>query len=57
MVGKIRRGDRKYLPSGRAFGRLCDECVTDLFHGQTALRHNPGVGHVKLTVVRDRDVA
>jgi hypothetical protein len=56
-VGKVRRGDRKYLPSGRAFGRLCDECVTDLFHGQSALRNNPGVGHVKLTVVRTRDVA
>jgi hypothetical protein len=57
MVGKVRRGDRRYLASGRAFGRLCDECVTDLFRGQTALRHTPGVGHVKLTVVRNRDVA
>ena len=57
MVGKVRRGDRKYLASGRAFGRLCDECVTDLFHGQTALRDGPGLGHVKLTVVRNRDVA
>jgi hypothetical protein len=57
MVGKVRRGDRKYLASGRAFGRLCDECVTDLFHGQTALRDHSGVGHVKLTVVRTRDVA
>ena len=57
MVGKVRRGDRKYLASGRAFGRLCDECVTDLFHGQSPLRGQPGVGHVKLTVVRDRDVA
>ena len=57
MVGQVRRGDRKYLASGRAFGRLCDECVTALFHGQTALRDNPGVGHVKLTVVRNRDVA
>jgi len=57
MVGKVRRGDRKYLASGRAFGRLCDECVTDLFHGQTALRNSRGVGHVKLTVVRTRDVA
>ena len=57
MVGKVRRSDRKYLASGRAFGRLCDECVTSLFHGQTALRDNPEVGHVKLTVVRNRDVA
>jgi hypothetical protein len=31
--------------------------VTDLFHGQSALRSNPGVGHVKLSVVRTRDVA
>ena len=57
MVGKVRRSDRKYLASGRAFGRLCDECVTDLFHGQTALRDNSEVGPVKLTVVRNRDVA
>jgi hypothetical protein len=57
MVGKVRRADRKYLVSGRAFGRLCDECLTDLFHGQTAQRDNPGVGHTKLTVVRTRDVA
>jgi hypothetical protein len=57
MVGKVRRGDRKYLASGLAFGRLCDECVTDLFHDQTALRDKPGVGPAKLTVVRNRDVA
>ncbi len=57
MVGKVRRADRKYLTSGRAFGRLCDECLSDLFHGQTARRDNPGVGHTKLTVVRTRDVA
>ena len=44
MVGKVRRSDRKYLASGRAFGRLCDECVTDLFHGQTALRDKAEVG-------------
>jgi hypothetical protein len=31
--------------------------VTDLFHAQTAQRTNTGVGHVKLTVVRTRDVA
>ena len=57
MVGKLRRADRKYLASGSSFGRLCDECVVALFHGQTALRERPGVGHVKLTVVHDRDVA
>jgi hypothetical protein len=53
----VRRGDRKYLASSRAFGRLCDECVTDLFHGQTALRDKTGTRHVKLAVVRNRDVA
>jgi hypothetical protein len=57
MVGKVRRGDRKYLAASRAFGRLCDECVTDLFHGQTALRDKTETRHVKLTVVRNRDVA
>ena len=57
MVGKVRRVDRKYLASGRAFGRLCDECVADLFHGQSALRDRPEVGRARLTVVRDRDVA
>jgi hypothetical protein len=57
MVGKVRRSDRKYLASGPSFGRLCDECVTALFHGQTALREHPALGHVKLAVVKNREVA
>jgi len=56
MVGKVRRRDRKYLASGRSFGRLCDDCVSDLFLGQTALR-DPQSRHVKLKVVQNRDVA
>jgi hypothetical protein len=57
MVGKVRRSDRKYLTAGRSFGRLCDDCVTDLFLGQTALRDPQSGRHVKLTVVESREVA
>jgi hypothetical protein len=42
---------------GGPFGRLCDECVTVLFNGQSRLGDEHGVGHVKVMSVRDRDVA
>ena len=57
MVGKVRRSDRRYLASGSSFGRICDDCVKALFYGQTALREHPCVGQVKLTVVKNREVA
>jgi len=42
---------------GSGFALLCDDCVAVLFHGQSVLREAHGLGHVKLTVVGDRDVA
>ena len=55
-VGKVRRRDRKYMLSGRSFGRLCDECVVVLLQGHPSRQHPQKVGS-RLTVVKDRDVA
>jgi hypothetical protein len=35
-VAKVGRHDRKVLRTGRTFGRLCDECVSDLLGSGTA---------------------
>lgn len=35
-VAKVGRRDRKRLKTGRTFGRLCDECVSDLLGTETA---------------------
>jgi hypothetical protein len=56
-VGKVLRRDRRYLVSGNSYGRLCEDCVAMLFHGQSAVADSHGMGHVRLTVVQDRDVA
>jgi hypothetical protein len=34
-VTKVRRHDRKLLGIGRAYGRLCQECVGELFASQS----------------------
>jgi len=51
-VVKVKRSDRKRLNSGRAFGRLCDECVDDLLNSQVA-----GMKAGKLRFGRNRHVA
>jgi hypothetical protein len=56
-VGKVLRRDRRRLVSSNSYGRLCEECVAVVFHGQSTLRDVRGIGHVRLTVVQDRDVA
>ncbi|MGO8862013.1 MAG: hypothetical protein ACLQRH_14780 [Acidimicrobiales bacterium] len=56
MVGRVRRRDRKHMPSAGDYGRLCDECVADLVRAYSAVAP-PESGPVRLTVVRDRDVA
>ena len=35
-VSKIGRSDRKRMRTGRAFGRLCNDCVHDLLDQQSA---------------------
>jgi len=58
-VGKLRRVDRKHLsPTGDSYGRLCAECLTDLFRAPSTVQSNPArLGPVKLSVMRDRHVA
>ena len=34
-VAKVGQHDRKLLKTGRTFGRLCDECVSDLLGAET----------------------
>ena len=53
---KVTRRDRRYMVSGNTCGRLCEDCVAVLFHGQTTFRDLHG-GHVRLTVVPAREVA
>jgi hypothetical protein len=43
--------------SANDYARLCDDCITVVFHGGSSARVARGNGHVKLTVLRDRDVA
>jgi hypothetical protein len=58
-VGKVHRRDRRFAMSANDYARLCDDCITVVFHGGSSARvvHGSGHGHVKLTVVGDRDVA
>jgi hypothetical protein len=58
LVGKVHRRDRRYAVTPNDYARLCDDCITVVFHGGTPDRAAAqGAGHVKLTVVHDRDVA
>ncbi len=57
VVGRVSRRDRKHMQSGHAYGRLCQECVADLVREASVARTTKGSGPVRLTVVRDRDVA
>ena len=36
MVDPVRRRDRRRLQTGRSFGRLCQECTTDLLRASSA---------------------
>jgi hypothetical protein len=58
-VGTVSRRGRRYVVSGREYGRLCDDCVAVLSDGQSVLHgaNANGFRHVKLTVLEDRDVA
>jgi hypothetical protein len=57
-VGKITRRDRRYAVTPNDYARLCDDCITVVFHGGTPERAaSQGNGHVKLTVVQNREVA
>jgi hypothetical protein len=54
-VAKVSRRERRNLEIGRSFGRLCDECVSDLLGAQDATA--TGVKAGKLKAVRNRHVA
>jgi hypothetical protein len=56
-VTKVARRDRKRLHSGKAYGRLCDECVNDLLRQKTEPHGTQSTGRAKLKAVIDRDVA
>ena len=53
-VAKVGRHDRKRLKTGHTFGRLCDECISDLMGAQGA----PGEAKpARLKFVKNRHVA
>jgi hypothetical protein len=56
-VGKVRRRDSRCIQSGNANGRLYDECAAALLHGEAAVSNPDESRHVRLTVVRKKDVA
>ena len=56
-VSKVGQVDRKRLGTGRSFSRLCDECIDDLLHQQSAAKGKNAPRKTKLRVLRHRDVA
>jgi len=54
-VSKIGRADRRRMKTGRAFGRLCDDCVDDLLDQRSAGVRLPIPRRTRL--LRRRDVA
>jgi hypothetical protein len=55
MVVKVRRADRVRLGTGRAYGRLCQECIADLSrHKESSAAPASGAD---IRTITDRDVA
>jgi hypothetical protein len=54
-VGEVHGSDRKSLRTGHRFGRLCQECVTDIRRAQPVLRFAYSMAAMK--AVRIRKVA
>jgi hypothetical protein len=52
----MRRRDRRCIQSGNASGRLCDECAAALLHREAVVSNPDESRHVRLTVVRKKDV-
>ena len=44
------------MVSGHAYGRLCEDCVAILFHGESTVRDHQS-GHVRLTDTQQQEVA
>jgi hypothetical protein len=56
-VSKVGRSDRKRLGIDREYGRLCQDCASDLArnkHGNQPATQRP---HSNIRVIRDSDVA
>jgi hypothetical protein len=53
LVTKVGRRERKRLHIDKAYGRLCNECITDLSNRQSSSQGTES----KLKAVRDRHVA
>jgi hypothetical protein len=56
-VTKVTRHDRRRLETGRSFGRLCEECMTDLAASRSRHPTAQPVQPARLRAVSDRDVA
>jgi hypothetical protein len=57
LVGKVSRRDRRFSVVAHDYARLCEDCTTVVVQGGTTARVDHGAGHVKMTVVKDSDVA
>jgi hypothetical protein len=47
IVGQVRGRDRRILKTGHRFGRLCQECVSDVLRAQPVFRSTYSVAAVK----------
>jgi hypothetical protein len=52
MVGAVRGRDRRVLKTGHLFGRLCQECVTDICGAQPAFRSTHAIAAVRAGRIR-----
>jgi hypothetical protein len=57
IVGTLHRRDREILGSGQHYGRLCQECVSDLLHAAPARQKVDGSRLVDRRVAGSRQMA
>jgi hypothetical protein len=56
-VSKVGRNDRKRLGIDRQYGRLCEDCASDLARNKRGGDSATGHPHSNIRVIRDSDVA
>ena len=56
-VVKVRHRDRKLLGTGRAYRRLCTDCIESLYRSRTTGQRSGTEVRPQLRALRDRDVA